>query len=111
MIRTIFLRSHPQNRGPLLKGFLGFSRMARRTGNGRTAPFGSRPLGSLLNSKPVGSGKKGLSISRAHALLIFRGRTRKDSGYTFWDDVERQECQWLSTRVSPLVYKAERFVD
>src|ERR1039457_626137 len=80
-----------------------------RSGLGRTRPFGSRLL--LPSAKPVQIRKMRLSVSRAHALLTFRGGTRKDSSHAFWIDVERQECQWHSARVSPLVHKTERFVD
>src|SRR5438552_13173884 len=52
-----------------------------------------------------------LSILRAPALLTFRGRTGKDSSHAFGVDLEGQECQRLSTRVSPLVHKTERLVD
>src|SRR5450631_4131059 len=80
----------------------------RPSAAGRTRPFGSRLL--LPSAKPVQIRRMRLSVSRAHALLTFRG-TRKDSSHALRIDVERQECQWHSARVSPLVHKTERFVD
>src|SRR6202049_2618861 len=44
-------------------------------------------------------------------LRTLRGRAWKDSSHAFRVDVKRQECQWHSARVSPLVREAERFVD
>src|SRR4030095_6039899 len=50
-------------------------------------------------------------VWRAYGLLTFCGHVRKDSSHAFRVDVERQECQRHSARVSPLVDKTERFVD
>jgi len=81
MIRTIFLRSHPQNRGPLLKGFLGFSRMARRTGNGRTETLANgwdqpEAVGEVLRLRRRRSGRPlvpAVSRSRLSAAISSAG--------------------------------------
>ena len=53
----------------------------------------------------------GADDGRPHALLTFGRCARKDSSHAFRVDVERQECQRHSARVSPLVHETEGFVD
>src|SRR5947209_8971957 len=51
------------------------------------------------------------ALRLAWTLLTFHGRAGNDSRHTFRVGVEHQECERRSARVSPLMYKTERFVD